>query len=228
MNSFNYKKKREAVKNRILTARLSSVYSLLIALLSFFIIAWTVFINEGRSLDEKVFAAISPHITDSRTKFMLFISFLGNHTFLIPANLLLIIFFVARNKKGLAIRVGIVALANVFLMSLLKRYFHRLRPEHPLVEGITNFSFPSGHAFMSVAFYGFLMWYAAVSIDNKRIERSIIVFFLLVIFAIGFSRIYLRVHYATDVLAGFCIGFAFLMVCLWLTDKLQEPREIID
>ncbi len=228
MISFNYRKRRDAVKNRILTARLSSVYSLLIALLFFFIIAWTVFINEGRSLDEKVFAAISPHITESRTKFMVFISFLGNHTFLIPANLLLIIFFVARNKKGLAIRVGIIALANLFLMSLLKKYFQRLRPEHPLIEGITNFSFPSGHAFMSVAFYGFLMWYAAVSIDNKKIERSIIVFLLAVIFAIGFSRIYLRVHYVTDVLAGFCIGFAFLMVCLWLTDKLQEPREIID
>ena len=227
MNSFNFQKKREAVKNRILSARLSAVYFLLIALLLFFMIAWTVFISEGRSMDEKVFIFLSRYTNGGNTKLMIFISFLGNHTFLIPANLLLIIFFIVRKKRGLAIRVAIVAFSNLFFMSLLKRLFHRIRPDNPLIHGITNFSFPSGHAFMSIAFYGFLIWYAGVSIDNKRTERMIIALLLFIILAIGFSRIYLRLHYTTDVLAGFCIGFAFLMIILWLTDKLQEPREII-
>lgn len=228
MNVFNYKTKRDAVRNRILSARLTSIYLLLVAFLLFFIIAWTVFISEGRYLDEKVFTAISRYTTESRTKLMIFISFLGNHTFLIPANLLLIIFFIIRKKRGLAIRVAIIAFSNLFFMSLLKILFRRIRPDNPLIAGITNFSFPSGHAFMSIAFYGFLIWYAGVSIVNKKTELFIVAFLLLIILAIGFSRIYLRVHYTTDVLAGFSIGFAFLMIILWLTDKLQEPKEIIN
>lgn len=122
----------------------------------------------------------------------------------------------------MAIRTAAVLLSSLFVMTILKSLIHRHRPPDPLVDGITNYSFPSGHAFMSVAFYGLLIWYATIYIRMKWFRRMVIFFLLLVIAAIGFSRIYLRVHYATDVIAGIFIGFVWLDFCLWFIDKKES------
>ena len=127
----------------------------------------------------------------------------------------------------MAVRTAAVLLSSLLVMSLLKRLIQRQRPPDPLVDGITNYSFPSGHAFMSVAFYGLLIWYATIYIHTKWRRRMLIFFLLLVIAAIGFSRIYLRVHYATDVIAGICAGFVWLDFCLWFIDKKQSSRSAV-
>lgn len=184
-------------------------------------LVWVVFIYGRNSFDQNVFAVIKPYITESRTSLMRLVSFFGKHTFLTPAILLLIGFFLYRKQKWMAIRTSTVLLSSLLLMSLLKRLLHRERPPNPLVEGITNFSFPSGHAFMSVAFYGLLIWFASVYIHDKWTRRVITFLLLLIIAAIGFSRIYLRVHYATDVVAGICFGFLWLDFCLWFIDKKE-------
>jgi membrane-associated phospholipid phosphatase len=194
-----------------------------ISLLLFFTIAWAVFIeNNSSGIDDAVFNSLVLHRTDNRTSIMHSISFLGSHTFLVPVNLLLITYFIFIRKKNIAVLTFAVAISNLLLMSLLKRLFRRIRPEQAMVEGITNFSFPSGHAFMSVAFYGLLIWLAAISITNILIRRIIIGILLLMIIAIGFSRIYLRMHYTTDVVAGFCMGFIWLIVCLFLTNNRKN------
>jgi undecaprenyl-diphosphatase len=192
------------------------------ALLMPVFVAWLVFLSDRNYLDQKIFSLIAPHIFESRTRFMLAVSFLGNHQFLIPANLLLIVFFLVGKNKWAAIRVTVVALGSLGLMSLLKNLFHRHRPENPLVQGITNFSFPSGHAFMSTAFYGLLIWWAASNMQNKWQRGIVIVFLILLVLLIGFSRIYLRVHYATDVITGYCIGFVSLILFLTIIDQLEE------
>lgn len=216
-----YNQKGTAVKTWLLPGRKRIIFVLFIAVILFFFIAWIVFISGGSLLDEKVFEAISLHTTDSRTKIMRFISFLGNHEFLLPANLLLIAWFLLLKEKDFAVTVAVVAVSNLLIMSLLKILFHRHRPPHPLIEGITNFSFPSGHAFMSVAFYGLLIWFAAISITNKWLQRVVIAFLFLLILTIGFSRIYLRVHYTTDVLAGFAMSFSWLIILFIIMDTIQ-------
>jgi membrane-associated phospholipid phosphatase len=186
-----------------------------LAIFSVFFVLYLVFINNYRAMDQKTFSAISPWITEKRTRLMLAISFFGSHYFLIPVNTLLVIFLIARNKKWMAIRAAVVSLSSVLVMTLLKTCFHRHRPPGSLVEGITNYSFPSGHSFMSVAFYGLLIWLAVIYSKNNLFRYSIFVFLSLFILVIGFSRIYLRVHYATDVIAGFSLGLAWLIFCLW-------------
>jgi undecaprenyl-diphosphatase len=152
---------------------------------------------------------------------MIFISFLGKHSFLIPANLLFLAYFLFIKNKKWALGVAAVSLSSLGLMSLLKNLIQRQRPAEPIVDGITNFSFPSGHAFMSVAFYGLLAWWMATIIKNKRLRIIVIVFLLLLILLISFSRIYLRVHYATDSLAGLSLGTAWLILSLAIIDKWQ-------
>lgn len=193
-----------------------------VALLLVFFLVGVVFLYGKNSFDQRVLDLIEPHITNSRTKVMLFISFLGKHSFLLPVIGLIIIYFIVRKKKWLIIRTATVLLSSLLLMSLLKTLIQRQRPDNPLVLGITNFSFPSGHAFMAVAFYGLLIWLSAHNISKKWLQWGLNTFLILLILGIGFSRIYLRVHYATDVMAGLAIGFLWLSFCLWIIDK-KEP-----
>lgn len=198
---------------------------LAVALLLIFFLVWVVFVYGSNSFDQKTFRLINPHITESRTRIMRFISFLGKHTFLIPLIFLLVVYFLIKKNKWMAIRTAAVLLSSLLVMSLLKSLIHRQRPPDPLVDGITNYSFPSGHAFMGVAFYGLLIWYATIYIRTTWLRRMVIFFLLLVIAAIGFSRIYLRVHYATDVIGGICIGFVWLDFCLWFIGKKQSSHS---
>jgi membrane-associated phospholipid phosphatase len=212
MKQINLRFKRK----KIITWLLAAAF-----LVSIFIV-WMVFFSDRNLLDQKIFSDIAPHISPGRTTYMLAVSFLGNHQFLIPANLSLVALFLFINNRWEAIRVAVVALSSLTLMSLLKNLFHRHRPDNPLVNGITNFSFPSGHAFMSVAFYGLLIWWAATGIKNKWLQAIVISILLLLIITIGFSRIYLRVHYATDVVVGYCIGFVCLSLSLAIINDLQS------
>lgn len=155
---------------------------------------------------------------------MLFITFFGNHEFLIPANLLLVFFFLLNKKVVPAVQVLFVAISSLCIMSLLKNLIQRHRPPDPLVEGITNFSYPSGHAFMSVAFYGLLIWHITQKNKNGRVEKIGIAGLIAIILLIGCSRIYLRVHYATDVVAGLSLGTLWLLFCLWWSSPKQSAR----
>jgi len=180
-----------------------------------------VFLGNESSIDHQAFLAISPYINSGTTSVMTFISFLGKHSFLIPANLFLIVILLLYKKKWMAIRAVLISLSSLGFMSLLKNLLKRQRPPDPLVEGITNFSFPSGHAFMGMTFYGLLIWFAVVYMKSKWQRNFVIIFFSVLILAIGFSRVYLRVHYATDVVAGFLIGFLWLFACLYLIRKME-------
>ena len=188
---------------------------------------WVVFIYTRSSADARVFAAIEPHVTPFRTKVMRIITFLGNPEFLTPANLLLLGFLIIRKKKWLAIRLAVVALGGLGLKLLFKHLFQRLRPLDPVIEGVGGYSFPSGHALMAVVCYGFLVWWAAISIHEKWKQGIVIGFLILLILLVSFSRIYLRVHYTTDILAGICFGFCWLLFSLWIVDR-YEIRTLKD
>lgn len=89
-------------------------------------------------------------------------SFLGAHTFLIPANLTLIAWFLFIKKhRWYSIKVPVIAFSSLLLMFCLKFIFQRNRPLTPLLAEAKGYSFPSGHALMSLTFYGliiFLVW----------------------------------------------------------------------
>lgn len=185
---------------------------------------WLVFVRRDPGPDQQVFQWVEPMHHTSVTAFMKAISFLGNHRFLIPANLLLIFFLIWRGNKHLAARITLVALSSLALMSALKNLFRRNRPEDALVPGITNFSFPSGHALMSVVFFGSLIWLAYRSPQPNGWRMPFMLGCMVMVLLIGFSRIYLRVHYASDVVAGLGFGSAWLACCLLITRR-QSTRQ---
>lgn len=181
-----------------------------------------VFVLQNNRFDEKIFSALEPYVTETNNKIMLAITFLGKHEFLIPANIALIFWFLlVRKHKWYSIRVPAVALSSLGLMFLLKNVFNRERPGIPLLEQARGLSFPSGHALMSVTFYGLLIYAVYHLWKNTAAKWSMITFLVVLIFLIGFSRIYLRVHYTSDVLAGFAVGFLWLVLSLKLLSYME-------
>lgn len=123
----------------------------------------------------------------------------------------IISFIVIKNKKiGAAISFNLAI--QTILNLTIKNIFQRPRPlKYRLIEE-TGYSFPSGHSMASMAFYGFIIYLIYKNVKNRYIKWTTIVFLSLLIVSIGFSRIYLGVHYTSDVLGGFLLTIAYLIV----------------
>lgn len=201
----------------------------LVSLLSFAFLIRRVIVLQNTRFDEEVFGFLRSYVTETNNKIMLTLTFLGTHNFLIPANLLLIAYFLfIRKHKWYSIKVPAIALTSLGLMFGLKYFFGRPRPDVPLLFEANGLSFPSGHALFSITFYGLLVYIIYKGVKNAALRWSLISFLVILMILIGFSRVYLRVHYATDVIAGFAVGFMWLAFAIWLLNRMERysRREI--
>jgi undecaprenyl-diphosphatase len=113
------------------------------------------------------------------------------------------------------------------IVGILKHVIHRPRP--PLVHALApenSYSFPSGHAFVAFSFYGLLTYFAFRAIKNRLLRMLIILVGILLIFGIGFSRIYLGVHWPSDVLAGYALGAAWLAALITALEIRGESDHV--
>lgn len=193
-------------------------------MLAFLLIAEDVFNKELMKGDVIGYSLVSKFlISTSLTPFVEFIANLGGAISLISFSIVL--FLVIKNKKiGLSIiaNLGIVTILNQALKFLLRRP----RPTgYRLVEE-TGFSFPSGHSMVSLAFYGYLIYLVYKYIKNKYIKWTIITILSMLILSIGISRIYLGVHYTSDVIGGFLMSFSYLVIYICVVKKyLFKPKN---
>lgn len=197
-----------------------------IALMAFVYITRRVFVLNKTKLDTNVFNYLKAHVSERNNEIMEVFTFLGTHLFLIPANLMLIAYFLfIKKRKWYSIKIPAIALSSLGLMFLLKGLFDRPRPGVPLLFYAKGLSFPSGHALMSVTFYGLLIYLIFKDVRNTPLKWSLISMLVLLILIIGMSRVYLRVHYATDVIAGYCIGFLWLVFTVWILNKIEQKSK---
>jgi undecaprenyl-diphosphatase len=223
--------KKKFASLALLSAELLIVLILFVfAFILFSLLAYSVLKLENDQFDFKVFDAVSTLESAATTSFMRIITFLGNHKFLIPANLLLIAYFLfIRKHRWYSIKIPVVAIGGVLIMFILKNLFNRPRPLIPLLEPVKGLSFPSGHALMSMAFYGLLIFLVWENIKDKKWKWLLTVCLLLLILLIGFSRVYLRVHYFSDVLAGFAAGIIWLSVSIYTLRRMERfSRKKLD
>jgi undecaprenyl-diphosphatase len=136
--------------------------------------------------------------------------------------LLLAYFIFIRKYSWFSIRVAVIGLSSLALMLLLKQLFKRKRPLSPLLKAAKGLSFPSGHAITAVTFYGLII-FILDHIMHPGVALYILIALLVVlIIMIGFSRVYLRVHYFSDVIAGLVIGTLWLLVSLKTLNILED------
>jgi membrane-associated phospholipid phosphatase len=198
------------------------------AVIIFSILGKVVVIEKNHAFDDRVFYFLRSHTSRSLVHVMDTITFFGSTTFLLPAYIGLVSWLLFRKKNRWAIDISIVGLSGELMKQILKNSFQRKRPDLPLLESLQSYSFPSGHALSSFILCSsiiYLLWHGSYK-PFWRWTLSI----LLILFSlfIGLSRIVLRYHYASDVIAGFCMGFAWVMLCLWLLNwynKKKKPME---
>lgn len=142
--------------------------------------------------------------------------------------LLVIVAFAPGKRPGMFCTVNLVLV--VLLNVLLKELVQRPRPEDINLVVETGFSFPSGHSMVAMAFFGLLVWLVWHYERDRTLRLACCAGFLVIILLIGISRIYLGVHYASDVLAGFCISLAWLAMYTSVAAPflLQEAEEKAD
>lgn len=197
------------------------VFSL--ALISFILIARMVFAGNTTAFDNKGFNFVASYVSNLNTTIMNFFTFLGTHSFLIPANLCLTAWFLfVKKRRWNSIKIPAIAISSLLLMFLLKTIFKRNRPLTPLLHEAKGFSFPSGHALMSVTFYGLLIVIVWEFVKAPWLRWLLSILLALLILIIGFSRVYLRVHYASDVVAGFSVGLVWLILSIWALSGVEK------
>ena len=222
------KRTKEGIKKvwasiALLSIEMIVVLGLFLASLWIFIYtARKIFIIKDQTLDN-FRNYLDPLEGPMMNKVMYFFTYLGKHEFLIPANLILIAYYLFIKKhKWYSIKIPAIAITSLLLMFGLKNFFGRSRPGDPLLEDVHGLSFPSGHALMAVTFYGLLIYIIFKHVENKNIKWASIIFLLLLIFTIGFSRIYFNVHYTSDVIAGFAMGFLWLVIGVYALNFLEK------
>ena len=148
-------------------------------------------------------------ISDFFTPIMKIITWFGSPACLI--SLTLILFILIKNKRN-GYLIGINLVVVTVLNQLLKFILQRPRPTDFRIINETGYSFPSGHSMVSMAFYGFLIYLIYKNIKNKHLKIFLIIILSILIMMIGISRIYLEVHYTSDVCAGFLISLSYLIL----------------
>ncbi|MBC8052583.1 MAG: phosphatase PAP2 family protein [Sphingobacteriaceae bacterium] len=208
---------------------LLTVFLFLTSLIAFIAIAKYVFWDDKEHFDQVVFQLLSPYIREGVTTVMHLLSVIGNYQVMIAANLLLICYFLfIRKHRWYSIKIPAISLSSLLLMSVLKMIFNRPRPLIPLMEPARGLSFPSGHAMMSATFFGLIIYFIYRQNLNPKIKTLLISFLVVFILSIGLSRIYLRVHYASDVIAGLCMGVIWLTIAINVLNRIElySKKEI--
>ncbi|MBO5004180.1 MAG: phosphatase PAP2 family protein [Clostridia bacterium] len=183
---------------------------LFICVISFIFLVEDVMDSDIMVFDAKWYNFISLHlISDVITPVAKFITNFGSAYWLIGFSIFLL--FVIKNRK-----IGISILLNLGISTItnytLKQILQRPRPTEFRIIDESGYSLPSGHSMVSMAFYGYLIYLVYKNIKNKYIRISLITFLSILIVSIGISRIYLGVHYTSDVIAGFLVAIAYLII----------------
>ncbi len=179
-----------------------------------------VMAEETTEIDTAILQNIYKLHTPLLNQVMSGITFLGNGSTLIFLISLVVIFLLVMRKFINAFALVIATSGGTYLNVWLKELVARARPE--LWERIVEaklFSFPSGHAMVSLVTYGFISYLLISKFRSLRVLISFFAAFL--ILAIGFSRLYLGVHWPTDIAAGYAAGLVWLITCIITTEIFQ-------
>lgn len=197
----------------------------LVSVIGFGMISLLISDQKIRYFDSKVITAVQGLETPGLTEVMKFFTFIGSTKVVIILSLVLLFFLykVLHHRLELILFASVIGGAGI-LNGVLKHLFQRARPNlHRLIE-IGGFSFPSGHAMSAFALYGviaFLFWRHI----STRIGRTILIIVsCFMIFAIGISRIYLGVHYPSDIIGGYFASGFWLSAAILVFQFYKEKR----
>lgn len=198
-----------------------SIFVVVLCLILFSIICYGVLSYDSLVIDTKVYSFITNNImNDELTLILKAITELGGVAFTVLAGVL-IFMFCKKNRWFITIDLVGVTLVN----QVIKHIIRRPRPNVLRLVEESGYSFPSGHSMVSMAFYGIIIYLVYKNVSNKYLKWILIILLSLLILSIGFSRIYVGVHYFTDVAGGFLLGLAYLIIYINIYNKRIGKNE---
>lgn len=178
--------------------------------ITFVMILVNVLANEIIYFDSLVYNFVSKFIKEPVTSILKVITNLSGPVFLITVTFCVLL--INKNRKFgecIVINLALVTVINQILKFIIQRP-RPTRLQHLIAEN--GYSFPSGHSMVSMAFYGLLIYFAYTKTKNRKRRWTICILLAMLILAIGTSRIYLGVHYASDVVGGFALAIIYLYI----------------
>ena len=187
--------------------------------------AHDVIIEKEEEFDKKLIHFFAPYSADNFLEAMRVMTFFGSSKFLLPAYALLVTYFFLKRRATVGLTIAIIALTSTALSHGAKLLFQRARPHTPLIEPLKTYSFPSGHALSAFIFCSIMIY--LVSRSNFHRAWKWVLFILLFFFAmtVGMSRVVLKMHYPTDVLAGFCLGLIWVLLSFFVFNRLELRKK---
>lgn len=182
---------------------------LIVGLILFFVILEDVLDYEIHEFDNHIYGMLSSYIREPVTTIAKIITTFGSGYIIIPVCIISSL-WLWKKKTGKYITVNLIII--FFSNQFLKNIVQRPRPEGFRIVEETGYSFPSAHSMVSMAFYGLFIYFIHKKVKNKVLKWTCNIMLSLLIIAIGLSRIYLGVHYASDVIAGFCLSICYLLL----------------
>ena len=152
------------------------------------------------------------------------VTYSGNVEMVVRIGVILILWKTTRKNYGFPFT--IVALSSSVTYKLIKSVFKRPRPDvavHLIKQG--GYSFPSGHSMNCLVCYGFLIYLINRHCKNRKLARVLSVLLTIQIICIGLSRVYVGVHFPTDVLGGWSLGIAFLTVAVIIYERIRGKEN---
>ena len=214
------------MKEKVITKIKNNKYILYISiplLLIILLITSKVIVGKELYIDKLAYHLFIEKLrNDKLTTFMKLATKLSNPEVMIVIAIISILFCIKliKNKK---LSLGIILnLAGITIINqILKFIFRRERPTGYRLIEMSGYSFPSGHAMASLAFYGLLIYITKRLVKNKYLKILLITINIAIIILIGVSRIYLGVHYLSDVLTGYSISIIYLLITTKLLNKYK-------
>jgi undecaprenyl-diphosphatase len=213
-------------KTRIISfGFIAAVLGFLLIVYALWQITDEIVIEKKTGFDLKVFEALSGYTSPFATDVMLTLTFFGSALFILPAYFVLaaVVYYFKRNKF-LSIAIIVIGMFSRLLLFIIKNVFRRERPLQKLTDEVHGFSYPSGHSFSSFAFYGLIIYFIWKSDLHKAWKWILTLLLILFAASIALSRVYLHVHFASDVLAGLCLSLIWLGVSLWILEKMGKRK----
>jgi undecaprenyl-diphosphatase len=208
---------------KLFTARFWTLVALsLISCLLFLWLAWEVIAQKGEWFDTLGWNYVQGWTSPLHTKMALLVTFGGTNFFTITIYLVILFYLLIKNYKREAIHVFVIASGSILLGWVLKLIFQRQRPSLLHLQMAIGYSFPSGHTLGAFTLCGILVYMTLKTAWSSITKSGVVVLLLLYAFLVGLSRIYLHVHFITDVIASMLVALWWLtlsLICIKLIHK---------
>ncbi len=179
--------------------------------LAFICLAVLVKKNYLFDIDSKAIDIVNNIRNVGLTNFMKVFTYLGSVIILIP--IALILFFIIKGKREKIFIVSTFAIAGL-LSTIMKYLVGRGRPVGVAIIEEVGYSFPSAHTMLSLVVYGMAIYLILKLMKNKPLKIVLSILLFIVIISVALSRVYLGVHFMTDIFGGWILGFFVLVVCI--------------